>query len=631
MHLRTPNLLRVCALLLGAVASLAAAEDRVRVEAELETTQLYIGESVVYQVTVHNLEQAPAPDLSALSKDFKVDTLGDRSLNSTSISSINGRWSENRVFGHVFQYRLTPLRAGKLEVPEPVVTVKGTAVRGQALALEVLPPDKQDVVRLEIAVEPKHIYAGAPFKVVARILLKPLPQSDRNPVSLLRPSSWSIPWVRQPPDELKAEFDLNKLLSPLLVRDGRGFCISNLRLSNNDPFSFFEHRQEAVFRPEARREIRKDAGGADVNYWVYEIPFEFTAPRPGPFAFGPMTLRGSFVTGRDQRSFLTREIYAVAPAVDVNVIDLLARPAPADFTGAIGRVDLSAQAQPESLRVGDPLTLTLEIRNGGKADLLKLIGPPDLSAAEGLERDFAIIDARPVGEVVDGAKLFKYALRPKRAGVHLPAITLSWFDVEKESFERVSTKPIELTVTESAKVGGADVYASAPDRKESSALKEVEGGIFRNMTEPRDLGDRRDLSAYYFASPAVLLVGYVALSLFVGRRRRLAADPALQRRARALREARRRIGANEGPATLRAALLGFVADLRNLPEAGLMPREAAEALKAGGAGDEARAQFLSLLEGLESAAYGGASGGDLAALRARAVELAERLEREVKA
>jgi hypothetical protein len=76
-------------------------------------------------------------------------------------------------------------------------------------------------------------------------------------------------------------------------------------------------------------------------------------------------------------------------------------------------------------------------------------------------------------------------------------------------------------------------------------------------------------------------------------------------------------------------LLGLVADLRNVPGAGLTPREADEALAGLGAGEATRRDLQSILESLESMAYGGASLPDAEALTRQAEALALRANQEV--
>ena len=41
-------------------------------------------------------------------------------------------------------------------------------------------------------------------------------------------------------------------------------------------------------------------------------------------------------------------------------------------------------------------------------------------------------------------KRFEYALRPKRAGVGIPALAVSVFNPDTEEFSEIATKPIAL-------------------------------------------------------------------------------------------------------------------------------------------------------------------------------------------
>ena len=65
----------------------------------------------------------------------------------------------------------------------------------------------------------------------------------------------------------------------------------------------------------------------------------------------------------DGSNYTGRRLVAVAPAVSVEVREI-PLPRPATFCGGIGNYRLAASAKPTSLRVGDPLTLTLEIERG---------------------------------------------------------------------------------------------------------------------------------------------------------------------------------------------------------------------------------------------------------------------------
>ena len=112
---------------------------------------------------------------------------------------------------------------------------------------------------------------------------------------------------------------------------------------------------------------------APVNYFVYELKRKLTAEKAGTYALGPAIVKGSFVDGMEGSSYTGRRLVAVAPAVPVEVREV-PTPRPATFCGGIGNYRLAASASPTALRVGDPLTLTLDIERGPR----QRIARPDL-------------------------------------------------------------------------------------------------------------------------------------------------------------------------------------------------------------------------------------------------------------
>ncbi len=132
--------------------------------------------------------------------------------------------------------------------------------------------------------------------------------------------------------------------------------------------SFFGGTRPAVFNLYQGRESRKGLDGRPVNYFVYELKRKLTAEKAGSYSLGPATVKGSFVDGMEGSSYTGRRLVAVAPAVPLEVRDVPA-PRPATFCGGIGSYRVAASASPTSLRVGDPLTLTLELARGRPADL----------------------------------------------------------------------------------------------------------------------------------------------------------------------------------------------------------------------------------------------------------------------
>ena len=428
----------VALLLLAAQAS-AADEPEIAVEAG--ASEIFIGESVDYVVEIRNVKNPAAPDLSALRQDFDVVSTGDESHNQSSTFIFNGRVTQQNSFGHAYRFRLTPKRTGKLVIPAPSATIDGKTVSGRALTLNVIAPEAQDLVILEIKTDREKVYPTQPFEVTLRVLVRPLPDdSDRDPLGPLRrrPPHLDVNWVDLPAG-LTGD-DKARWLEKLLAEDGSGFTLNDVTTRSG---SFFEGPRLAVFNLYQGRESRKGLDGRPVNYFVYELKRKLTAEKAGTYALGPAIVKGSFVEGMEGSSYTGRRLVAVAPAVPVEVREVPA-PRPATFCGGIGNYRLAASASPTALRVGDPLTLTLDIERGQGSGSLDLISAPDLAANPQIAADFEILDKNPTGRKEGEVKRFEYALRPKRAGVGIPSLAVTVFNPDTEKFSEIATKPIAL-------------------------------------------------------------------------------------------------------------------------------------------------------------------------------------------
>ncbi len=183
----------------------------------------------------------------------------------------NGKFTQQNSFGHVFRFRLTPKRAGKLVIPAPTATIDGKTVSGRALSLNVITPEAQDLVVPEIKTDREKVYPTQPFEVTVRVLVRPLPDDpDRDPLGPLRrrPPHIEVNWVDLPAG-LTGD-DKARWLQKLLAEDGIGFTLNDVA-TRSGAFSLFDGPRAAVFNLYQGRESRKGMDGRPVNYFVYEL------------------------------------------------------------------------------------------------------------------------------------------------------------------------------------------------------------------------------------------------------------------------------------------------------------------------------------------------------------------------
>jgi BatD DUF11 like domain len=623
-------------LVLCLLVSQARADDEPEIAVEAGATEIFIGESVDYSVEIRNAKNPSPPDLTALRGTFDVVANGDESHNRTSMIFNQGRLSQQNTFSHTYHFRLTPKRTGRLVIPAPSATLDGKTISGRALTLNVIAPEKQDLVIAELRTDRKRVYPTQPFEVTLRVLVRPLPDDDEHdPVIPLRhnPPNINVNWV-----DLPAGFsgeDKAQWLQKLLADNGIGFTLNDITMRTG---SFFDGPRPAVFNLLQAREHRKGRDGEDVNYFGYELKRKLIPEKAGTYTLGPGVVKGSFAGGMDGGRYTARRLVAIAAAVPVEVREV-PLPRPATFCGGIGNYRMAAAASPTALRVGDPLTLRLDFERGQGSGSLDLISAPNLEANAKLAADFEIIDKNPTGRTEGELKKFEYALRPKRAGVVVPPLAVTVFDPDTEEFSEITTAPVPLKVSEASNLSAGDLVGSLTGGGKEE-IKAQAQGIFQNVTDPSELSDQR-VNVVALGELAAGAWGLVAcLMAVVASQRRRSGDRLWQRKRNARRtanrkmaEARTALAAGESRAALRivrSALFGLIADLRNIVAEGLTASEVDAALAETAVPADQRRALADLLGEIESAEYGSGAATDTQAMIKTADGLIQSLARHLE-
>ena len=614
-----------CAWMLFSVSQSLCAEPP-EVVCSVSENEVYVGESITYQVDIQNAENPAAPDVSALNDRFSVEPIGDQSRNQSSTMIINGRMTQSSSFSHVYQYRLTAKTAGTFRIPVVTASIDGKTHTSNAVPVRILDIPEQDSVVAEIIPSQSKTYPTQGFSIKLRILVKPIDDYGIDPMRTLKqmrqnPPSIQITWLK-PPEGVNAIEEVSDWLQPLLSRNNAGFSINEVSGRSG---SLFERQKLAVFDLANGREKRKGLADIPIDYFVYELERKFASEKPGIYKFGPAVLKGTF----------EKRTIAIAPAVTVQVLEV-PTPRPANFTGGIGNYKISATATPSKMRVGDPMTLSLQFSPGKNSGSLELISAPDLSALPEISEQFDIVDKNPVGRVDNNSKKFAFALRPKRAGVSIPALSLSTFDPASENFVDIVTQPIPITVAEaSSSVASGDLVGSIASDKTTTDIKSRSAGIFHNITDVSQVRDQRlDLySGLKWVGGLWLCTGIAIASLVAWRRQ--TSDVERLRRASAWRNAHSRLTAAKGWLSqdkskeslreIRAAILGLVADTGNQIAEGMTTSDVNAAMKAAGVPNEDQVRMQVLLERIESAEYGASDTADATPLVSEASELLNRV------
>ena len=236
-------------------------------------------------------------------------------------------------------------------------------------------------------------------------------------------------------------------------------------------------------------------------------------------------------------------------------------------------------------------------------------------------------------------KRFDYALRPKRPGVEIPALAITVFNPDSEKFSEIATKPIALAVSAGSRVSAGDLVGSLTARA-TSEIKSRSQGIFQNVTDPREVRDQRVSVLALAATAAGLWCSVACLFAVVRAHRRKSGDVPWQRKRHAKGTAQRKLAEAQklladGQATdalraVRSALVGLVADMRNVIAEGMTASDIDAILIQTRIPDAEKTALLQLLELIESAEYGSGITSDTRSIIERTEGLIPSLARHLE-
>ncbi len=333
----------------------------------------------------------------------------------------------------------------------------------------------------------------------------------------------------------------------------------------------------------------------------------------------------------------SRSVLLQSEELQIEVLPLPEQGRPAEFTGAVGRFQLSVEAQPTQVAVGDPVTLRVLIEGEGN---MASVQPLQVDAATGVKLYDPKVEEeeRITNGVYGGRRLFEYILIPEQGGtLNIPPLRFAYFDPHQARYEVLKSAPITIHSEGSAEDEGVNYGLS---RRDIEAVGE-DIRYIKPDAEILGAGSMLYNSYWFWTLQGALPLAFFALLVWQRHQRRLQGDVAYARQRRAKGEAGRRLaradalleGGTEAEfyGEVRAALLEFVADRLNLAAAGLTVEVCAEVLAARQVEDETIAALRDLLTRCDFARFAPAGGPptDRAAARRLAEEVIASLEKRI--
>jgi hypothetical protein len=187
---------------------------------------------------------------------------------------------------------------------------------------------------------------------------------------------------------------------------------------------------------------------------------------------------------------------------------------PDDFSGVVGKLDLKAVLNKDSVNVNDALNFKVTISGSGN---LKIAATPVLK----LSPDVELFDPKITDDIknsqngTSGQKIFEYLLIPRHYGdFTIPPITYSYFNISTGRYEKLTTREFRFHARKGSELNtGITVYGGLAKEdvkyigKDIRFIKTTPGKLARagNFISTK----RSFYSAYVFALLAFLLILFI--------------------------------------------------------------------------------------------------------------------------
>ncbi|MCQ2100154.1 MAG: BatD family protein [Fibrobacter sp.] len=307
------------------------------------------------------------------------------------------------------------------------------------------------------------------------------------------------------------------------------------------------------------------------------------------------------------------EAEATSPTVNITVKPLPTEGKPENFSGMVGNYSFSADFDRTNLKVGEAMTLSINIKGDGLPGSITDPKLPDFSDFRSVppEND---ISKKIVGNKVVTSKSIKVFLYPKKKGEFtIPEIKYSWFNPSKKKYETAVAGPWNIEVEKGD--ASAEAMFQAPVANVSNGpapvqKKEIEalGSDIRFIHKISGTASSQApyKNVLYWILFAAALPFYFIVTLAIKRKRKLSSNQALVRKGKASKQLKTRFAnanaalqkgdAKALYAALENGLVDYLSDLTNAEFRGMTRPQMKQELESRGVSAETISAIDSWLE-----------------------------------
>jgi len=306
-------------------------------------------------------------------------------------------------------------------------------------------------------------------------------------------------------------------------------------------------------------------------------------------------------------SYHEEEMTIQIPSLTIDV-QKLPEPKPANFSGGVGSLNMSASIAKTEVKAGEPVSITVRVSGTGN---LKLLKQPTIN----FPTDFDVYDPKVTDKTnntangVEGSMIYEYIAVPQNKGSFtIPPIEFSYYDSQSGGYKTIKSNAFNLKVAEAdpSSAYSAEAYQEQLRNSDIYSIKQFSDVSYRNS-------DDFFLSAWYLVILVMLLLAFFVL-LFVFRKRaieradvvRMKAKSANKVATKRLRKAGVLMNSNKKDEfydEVLRALWGYAADKINIPVESLSKDNIQEKLLDRGCNTYSVEKFTDAISECEYARY----------------------------
>ena len=567
---------------------------------------IYHGESFNLTLSIKGADsKIEHPDFAS-SSPAEIQLLGSHSNSRSSVHIVNGKITRNVTRGRILSFSIKPAHKGLYKTGPIIITVNGRPVRHNGTSVLVKGIEKQDNVIVSVKASSKSVLVEEPFSITLAVAVKELPApywKSNEPLHANNTPQISADFL-----EIKEKKkglilpDINQILNSIIDQNGKqpSFSINNYKSRGMGFGSFFDD-DPFQSRPIRFRLPPKQIFIDGQRYRKYSLKLNYTATSEGEHTFGPVTFKGKIISDvTKKREAVFKDIYTIGAAETVRIIPPPDEGKPDDFIGSVGKkMTASAQLDTTLCKVGDPLTLTLEIT--GEISISNL-RTPALGFQPELSHDFKIYDDNVKTKTLKNGKRFTYRVRPTKAGtLEFPPIKLSYYDTDLHTYKTITTEPIPVQAEATTQVAAANNTAGGTVIEVQKAIPMPCGiTLTREGLTPRSLIPEIKVLIPLFLCMPLLAVLTVLIKPLTGAFRTLKYHRV---KSGAISVAMRQINKAKSTAELSQAVRSYLTDRLNAAGHSLTGREIEKLLCGYNVPEEESSEFSKLIARLDEAMY----------------------------